>query len=124
MYPFPFLYLLLILLTLQVVALVAQRLEIGAVVEAIRAYRPRDDVVHAGRGFDDSLAVALGAERMVCPEGPGQPRPPCGVVGIGGALTDVSFALLNPVRIVPRKPCHDSSFDSHVSGIRSCASCP
>lgn len=121
---FPFLDLLLVLLALQVVALVAQRLEVGAVVEPVGADGPRDDMVHAGGRPDDSLAVAFSAERMLYPEGPGQPRPPCGVVGIGGALADVSFALLNPVRIVPRKPCHDSSFDSHVSGIRSCASCP
>ena len=67
---FPFLDSFLILLTLQVVALVAQRLEVGAVVEAIRAYRPGDDVVHAGRRLDDSLAVAFGAERMVGAERP------------------------------------------------------
>ena len=67
---FPFLDSFLVLLTLQVVALVAQRLEVGAVVESVSAYRPRDDVVHAGRRLDDSLAVAFSAERMVGAERP------------------------------------------------------
>ena len=67
---FPFLDSFLILLALQVVAFVAQCLEVGAVVETISAYRPRDNVVHAGRRLDDSLAVAFSAERMVGAERP------------------------------------------------------
>ena len=111
---FPFLYLLLVLLTLQVVAFVAKGLEVGAIEEPVGADRPRDDVVHAGRGSYDAVPVAFGAERMLGPEGAGQPRPPRGVVRICGALAGVSFALLNPVRMIPREPCHDSSFDNRA----------
>ena len=70
MCPFPFLYLLLVSLSLLVVAVVAQCLEVGAVIESVSAYRPRDDMVHAGRRLDDSLAVAFSAERMVGAERP------------------------------------------------------
>ena len=90
---FPFLYSFLVLLSLQVVAIVAQCLEVGAVVESVSAYRPRDDMVHAGGRPDDALAVAFSAERMLYPEGPGQSRPPCCVVWVRGTFADVAFRL-------------------------------
>ena len=100
---FPFLYLLLVLLTLQVVALVAQWLQVRPVKESLlTADRPRLDVINAGGGLDDALAVAFRAQGMLGPEGPGQPRPPCGVVGICGALADVAVSLLRSCGMVPR----------------------
>ena len=88
---FPLLNLLLILLPLLVVTVVAQCLKVRAVKETVSAYRPRDDVVHAGRRLDDSLSVAFSAKRMLCPEGTGQSRPPCRVVGVCGTLADISL---------------------------------
>ncbi len=67
MTPFPFLNLLLILLTLFVVALVAQRLEVGAVVEPVGADGPWLYVVDArGRAYD-AAPVAFSAQRMLGP---------------------------------------------------------
>ena len=102
MYPFPFLYPLLVLLTLQVVALVAQRLKVCNVIEPVGAYRPRFDMIHAGGGLDDALAPALRAQGMTGTEGPAQSRPPRSMVGIGGPFPDVAaITLLLSGRKVP-----------------------
>jgi len=85
MVAFIFLDQFLVLLTLQVVAFVAERLEVGNVVEPILADRPRYDVVHAGCRLDYPVGLAHLAERVCRAEGAGEPRPPVGVVRIGGA---------------------------------------
>lgn len=75
------------------VALIAQRLKVRAVIEPVAAYRPRLDVVHAGRGLDDALRLAAGAERMLGSERPRQLGPPCGVVGVRRTLPAVVLAV-------------------------------
>ena len=83
----------LILLSLQVVAVVAECLEVGSVVEPVAAYRPRFDMVHAGGGLDDAVPLAFRAEWMLGPEGPGEFRPSAGVVRVGGPLSPVAGRL-------------------------------
>ena len=64
---FPFLDLLLVLLALLVVAFVAERLEVGAVVEPVGADGPGLYVVYArGRAYD-APPVAFSAQRMLGP---------------------------------------------------------
>ena len=55
---FPFLYLLLVPLSLLVVAFVTERLEVRAVIEPVGADGPRNLVVYAGGGLDDALRLA------------------------------------------------------------------
>ena len=120
---FPFPYSFLVLLSLQVVALFAQRLEVGAVVEPVGAYGPRHYVVHACGRSRDPLPGALGAQGMLGAEGPREPRPPRRVVRVGGALAEVSVTLLRPGRMVPWQ-LHVSIPCSPSSGIRSSWSFP
>ena len=86
---FPFLYLLLILLALLMVALITEGLKVCPVIEPVAADRPGLDVVHAGRGLDDALRLAAGAQRMLGPEGPAQSRPSERVVRVCRSLADV-----------------------------------
>ena len=73
---FPFLNLLLVLLPLQMITLIAQRLQIVPVVKEVRTNRPWDLVVHAGGRLDDSFLLALLTKRMTRPEGLAQGVPP------------------------------------------------
>ena len=100
---FPFLDSFLVSLSLLVVALVAQWLQVRPVKESLlTADRPRLDVVHAGGGLDDALALALRTQRMRRTEGPREFRPPVGVVGVGRPLTDVlAVAPVRPSRCIP-----------------------
>ena len=120
----PFLDFLLVLLPLQMVAFVAQRLEVRAVVESVGADWPGLYMVDARRRLDDAVLPAHLAQRMLGPECLRQRVPAPGVIRICRPLAGVSFALLNPVRMIPREPCHDSSFDNRDCDIRSFASCP
>ena len=93
MFEFVFLDQFLVTLPLFVVALVAQRLEVGPVEEPVLAYRPRDYVVHAGGWFDYALAPAFGTKGMLGSEGPGELCPPAGVVWVGGPFPHVARRL-------------------------------
>ena len=105
MIPFPFLYLLLVPLSLAVVAVLAQWLQVCPVKESLlTADGPRCDVVHAGGGLDDSLRLAASAQRMLHTEGSGQSRPSGGVVGVSRPFTDVAGLLLHDVP--PKAPLH------------------
>ena len=91
---FPFLYLLLVSLSLLVVALVAQWLQVRPVKESLlTADRPRLDVVHAGGWFYYALAPTFGTKGMLGPEGPGELCPPAGVVWVGGPFPHVARRL-------------------------------
>ena len=61
---------------------------------------PGCDVIHAGGGPDDSVAVALRTQRMLGPERPGQSRPPVGVVEGGRRL---AWPVLVRVSLRPRR---------------------
>ena len=89
----PFLYSFLVSLSLLVVALLAEGLEVCPVVESVGAYRPRLYVVNARRRPDHSLAVALRAKRMLRTERPREVGPPVRVVRSGGP-----FPLALPFR--------------------------
>ena len=75
------------------VALIAQRLKVRAVIEPVLAYRPRDYVVHAGCWFYYALAPTFGTKGMLGPEGPGELCPPAGVVWVGGPIPHVARRL-------------------------------
>ena len=77
----PLLYLLLVSLALPVVAILAQGLKVRAIEEPVTADRPRDDVIHAGCGLNDSIPIALCTQRMFGAECLGQLGPPGRVVG-------------------------------------------
>ena len=76
MIPFPLFYSFFVLLSLQVVALVAQRLEVRFVIEPVGAYRPWFYVIHAGRGLYDAATFTLLTQGMICPERQAEPCPP------------------------------------------------
>jgi hypothetical protein len=71
MFLFPLFDTFLVPLALAVVAVLAQGLKVRPVEEPLLAADgPGCDVIHAGGGPDDTVAIALRTQRMLCPERP------------------------------------------------------
>jgi hypothetical protein len=81
-----------VLLALQHITFITQRLKVSLVKEVI-ADRSRDDMVHALRSLDDSLPLALLAQRMRVPPALGQLDPSRRVVSWIGQLPMITAVM-------------------------------